>query len=177
MTVERFLIVRDVIDKESQLMLSHAPKPSCLCRAYTPETLDYLTFGEYLDLKRIKTDEDVLCIPAQVVLKQKLKHIMKADVRDVFGFSRWVIDEVVKINKMFSEINQAATPEERAAGIERLQFGDFGMIDWYAQRMRIQDHDDVLKLPWRRIYQVMKNDGEIAAYRKRLEKEYNKKSK
>lgn len=170
------MVVRDVIDKESQLALSGAPKPTKLGGVHTPKSLDELTFGQYLDLKRLKTDEDVLCIPAQIVLGLKLWEVMQLNVLEAFGFSRWVVDEVVKINKMFGEVNQAATPEERAAGIERLQFGDFGMIDWYAQRMCIQDHDDVLSVPWKRVLQVMRNDSEVSAYRRRLEREYNKKT-
>jgi hypothetical protein len=177
MKVERFLHVKDIIDKESKQALASAEKPTMVSRAFVPMSLDLITFGQYLDLKRLKTDEDVLFVPAQVLLGLTIKQVMREDIRVVYGFSKWVCEEVSRINDMFARCNQTPTAEERAAGVERLQFGDFGMIDWYAQRMGIQDHDEVLKVSWRRVYQVMKNDSEVSAYRKRLEQEYSKKNK
>ena len=51
-----------------------------------------------------------------------------------------------------------------------MRFGLFGMLDWYAVRMGISDHDQVLKVPWLRIYKCMDMDNKRRAYEKRLQK-------
>jgi hypothetical protein len=56
------------------------------------------------------------------------------------------------------------------AGIDRLNFGVFGLIDWYARRMGITDHDEVLKVPVLRVYQCLKMDKEQQEYENRLAK-------
>ena len=62
------------------------------------------------------------------------------------------------------------TSEQMRAGIDRLNFGVFGLIDWYARRMGITDHDEVLKVPVLRVYQCLKMDKEQQEYENRLAK-------
>ena len=103
--------------------------------------------------------------------------IMNANVFDVFGFSTMVCKETERITKLFNSINNIHSPEETQAGIDKLQFGVFGMLDWYAKRMGITDHNEVNNIAWVRIFQCMKNDSEEAAFQKRLQKVYNDKIK
>jgi hypothetical protein len=56
------------------------------------------------------------------------------------------------------------------AGIEKLNFGMFGLADWYARRMGISDHDEAFNTPWLRIWQCRKNDIEEAEYRDNLQR-------
>ena len=60
------------------------------------------------------------------------------------------------------------TAKEKQAGVEKLQFGLFGILDWYAKRMGITDHDDVLTVPWLRIYKCMDMDNKVEQYQRRL---------
>lgn len=51
-----------------------------------------------------------------------------------------------------------------------MRFGLFGMLDWYAVRMGISDHDQVLKTPWLRIYKCMEMDNKRSVYERNLQK-------
>ncbi|GJG39125.1 hypothetical protein PRLR5107_15400 [Prevotella lacticifex] len=102
---------------------------------------------------------------------------MKADVNDVFGFLAFVTKELEKINKLFTSIKQTYSKEEEAAGIRELDFGSFGVLDWYARRMGIPNQNDVRDVAWVRIYQCMKNDNMQSEFERRLHKQYMNNSK
>ena len=102
---------------------------------------------------------------------------MLVDVNDVFGFLSFVTKELEKINKLFSDIKQTFSKEEEAAGIKELDFGSFGVLDWYARRMGITNQNDVRDVAWVRIYQCMKNDNMQSEYERRLQKQYLNNSK
>ena len=44
----------------------------------------------------------------------------------------------------------------------------FGILDWYAKRMGITNHDEVLTVPWLRIYKCMDMDNKVEQYQRRL---------
>ena len=94
------------------------------------------------------------------------------NVFDVFGFLNFAKEEVKRINKLFADIAPHIPPKKLAAGIEDLNFGTFGVIDWYARRMGITNQDEVYSVAWVRIYTCMKNDNEQSEYEKRLNKQY-----
>lgn len=96
---------------------------------------------------------------------------------DVFGVINFVRSELERINNLFASIKISHTPEEIAAGVEDLNFGTFGVIDWYAKRMGITNQDEVYNVAWIRIYTCMKNDNEKAEYESRLNKQYTEKAK
>lgn len=99
------------------------------------------------------------------------------NVFDVFGFVNFCRAELERINKLFEAVAPTHTSEEIAAGIEDLNFGTFGVIDWYARRMGITNQDEVYSVAWVRIYTCMKNDNEQSEYEKRLNKQYLNKYK
>ena len=84
-------------------------------------------------------------------------------------FVGWTFGEVERINQLFQKVRTEPTQREKRAGVERLQFGLFGMLDWYAQRMGIENHDDVLTVPWARIYKCMDMDTRRAQFERRLQ--------
>ena len=88
---------------------------------------------------------------------------------EVVRFVGWVVSEVERINKLFDKIQAKPTAKEQRAGVERLDFGLFGMIDWYARRMGIQNHDEVFQVPWARIYKCMDMDAKTRDYERRLQ--------
>lgn len=88
-------------------------------------------------------------------------------------FVGWVSGEVERINKIFESTNTKPTAREKKAGIEQLNFGLFGMLDWYAKRMGIQDHDQVLSTPWLRIYKCIDMDNKRNQYERRYQEIMN----
>ena len=106
---------------------------------------------------------------------------MNARAVDVVRFVGWVTGEVGKINRLFESTSVKPTELERRAGIEKLQFGLFGMLDYYALRMGFQDHDDVLKVKWLRIYKCIDIDNQKNQYQRRLQEvmtnDYRRKSR
>ena len=77
-----------------------------------------------------------------------------------------------KINKLFDSVKSKPTKEEERAGIENLKFGVFGLIDWYALRMGITDHEEVTKVTWGRVYKCLEMDNKKRDFEKRLAEVY-----
>lgn len=111
------------------------------------------------------------------LMRLSQEEVYKLNVFDVFGVINFVRSELDRINKLFASIKVAHSPEEIAAGVENLNLGTFGVIDWYAKRMGITNQDDVYSVAWIRIYTCMKNDNEKAEYEQRLNKQYAEKAK
>lgn len=148
-------------------MLFKMPKPEKLCGVDVPDSLDGLTLGELLTLQSME-DGNVISVIADVILKKNDEALAKEDVNDVFGLLAFVTKELQRIGKMFEDIQIPHTSEEIAAGINDLQFGAFGLIDWYAKRMGITNHEDAEKTPWIRVYMCQKIDNQTAMFEKRL---------
>ena len=87
-------------------------------------------------------------------------------------FVGWVVESVKKINDMFDRIKIKPSSEQQRAGIEDLNFGIFGLVDWYAKRMGITDHEDVMSVTWVRVYKCLEMDNKTSEFQKRLIKVY-----
>ena len=44
----------------------------------------------------------------------------------------------------------------------------FGLVDWYAKRMGIQNHDEVMDVCWMRVYKCMDMDTKTQEFNRRL---------
>lgn len=176
-----FLVLVQCANEEhiTELMgiLGQADKPSFLCGKETPDNLNTITYGQLDDLSRISDKEDPATRSMEILLGIDPVDVYQANVFDVFGCVNFVRAELERINGLFSSIKVTHTSEEIAAGVEDLSFGTFGVIDWYARRMGITDHNEVYSIPWIRIYTCMKNDNEKSEYESRLHKQYMNKSK
>lgn len=172
MTTKELLILSAVTKDDMQAKLSRLQRPSFVCGRRVPENLHSLTLGELFRLQAIQSEEDAVIVPCEVILKMDAKAVMKAEASEVFGFIIWVADEMKKINKLFERTRIPPTKEEKQAGVERLNFGAFGIIDWYAQRMGIVDHEAVEFVPWVRVYKCLEMDAERTRYEKRLRDVY-----
>ena len=91
---------------------------------------------------------------------------------EVVRFVGWVLGKVKTINELFDKAKSQPSDEEIRAGINQLNFGIFGLIDWYALRMGITDHEEVTKVPWGRVYKCLDMDKRTNDYRKKLQKVY-----
>lgn len=146
-------------------------RPLSVAGVDTPENLNDLTIGQLIELSTIGTDNAALYRIPEIILGIKPKKIAKARAVEVVRFIGWVTGEVEKINKLFEQAGGKPSEIEKRAGADRLAFGLFGLLDWYALRMGYRDHDDVLNVPWMRIYKCMDMDNRKAEYNKRLQEE------
>lgn len=158
--------------KELLDTLSQAERPAFVCGKETPANLNMITYGQLDDLSRIANSQDPAVEVFKILMGIEAPEVYQMNVFDVFGFMNFAKAEVERINKLFASISATHTSEEISAGIEDLNFGTFGIIDWYARRMGITNQDEVYSVAWVRIYTCMKNDNEQAEYEKRLNKQY-----
>lgn len=146
-------------------------RPSFVGEVETPENLDSLTFGNLIKLSRLKDGSSIFYDVCKIVLDLDKAAVDKARAIDVVSFVGWVTGEVNRINKLFSRLSEKPTDNERKAGIDKLNFGLFGMVDRYARRMHIQNHDEVMGVPWIRVYQCLKMDNEVDKFQRRYMEE------
>lgn len=142
-----------------------------------PDTLNGLTMGELIDISEKQGDSLDL-------FREYLEKVLHVTTRDevilnlpatrVYGFINFVRAELERINNLFASIKSEPTPEEKEAGVDRLNFGMFGLLDCYAQRMGITSHEDASKAPWLNVFACMRIDNEFKAYRQRLQEVMNK---
>lgn len=181
-TYGEFLILLPLCHKNHQeellATLKQAKRPAFVCGKEVPADLNTITYGQLDDFSRIsQTEEDPAVKVFSILLGLEAPQVYEMNVFDVFGMLNFVRDELERINALFSSIKVTHTSEEIAAGVEDLNFGTFGVIDWYAKRMGITNQDDVYNVAWIRIYTCMKNDNEKAEYEQRLNKQYIEKAK
>lgn len=149
-------------------------RPAYVGDTATPATLDELTIGQLIELGALDDKNASLYEICKIVLGVPYSKTKQARAIDVVHFCGWVWNEVEKINKLFESTRVAPAQKEVAAGIKELRFGLFGLVDWYARRMGIQDHDAVLQTPWMRIYKCLDMDNKTKQFEKRyMENETN----
>lgn len=182
-TYGEFLILLPLCRKRHQeellSQLKTAKKPTFIFGHELPNTLNTITYGQLDDFSRIDKDENDPTIRVFQILGIDIptEEIYKLNVFDVFGVLNFVREELERINRLFASIRTTYSSEEIAAGVKDLNFGTFGIIDWYAKRMGITNQDEVYNVAWIRIYTCMKNDNEKAEYERRLNKQYIERSK
>ena len=113
---------------------------------------------------------DVILSPCRELLGLVDEEIMICDAEQVLGFSMWAAKEVERINNLFASTSVSPTSEELRAGINQMQFGMFGLIDYFATRMGITDHEQVESVPWVRIYKCLDIDAKRYVFQRRLRK-------
>ncbi|MFR9166361.1 MAG: hypothetical protein ACLVKO_09180 [Dysgonomonas sp.] len=130
-----------------------------------------LKFRQLIELQnRVATFLDLIFVPFEVVHGLPKEKVLKMSAFDCLAFALYSKDELERITKLFKAIEYKPTSEEQQAGINTISHGFFGTIDWYARRMGITDHDEVVELNWMRIYQCLKIDFD----NNKFEKNYRK---
>lgn len=135
-----------------------------------PQDLNDLTLGQLIQLESIGAEKGVFAAIAVVLLDKDEDWAAKAPALPMLGLRNMVVKEQDRIASLFKSLAHEPDAAEIMAGIEKLNFGMFGLADWYARRMGISDHDDAFDTPWLRIWQCRKNDIDEAEYQKRLQK-------
>lgn len=154
--------------------LRKAECPKFLSRKEVPQNLNTVNYGLLDDLRSVASKQDPIAETINLILGISYEDIYKQNVYDVFGFANFVKKEIELINKLFSSLKVNYSSQEIAAGVKDLDFGSFGIIDWYARRMGITNQNEVREVAWIRIYNCMKNDTEQNNYERRLRKQYIK---
>lgn len=157
---------------EKSFQFERLSKPMFVGQRAVPSDLNELTFGQIVRLQEIRKIDEMFTLPLQVIFEMRVDDVMDEDATEVVRFAAWVAREMVRINKLFASTNRKPTEQERKAGIENLKFGIFGTVDYFAQRMGIVDHEDVMSVPWIRIYKCLQIDSEKIKYEQRLRKVY-----
>ena len=172
MTVKEFLILSDVSSSHEDItsQMENLPRPVKVGDMPTPDTLNDLTFGQLIKLQSIATTMDVILSPCRELVGLVDEEIMICDAEQVLGFSMWTAKEVERINNLFASTSVSPTSEELRAGINQMQFGMFGLIDYFATRMGITDHEQVESVPWVRIYKCLDIDAKRYVFQRRLRK-------
>ena len=155
--------------EEAQLdALRDVPAPARIGLIDAPQDLNDLTLGQLIQLESIGAEKGVFAAIAVVLLEKDEDWAMNAPALPMLGLRNMVVREQDRIAALFKSLAREPDAAEVMAGIDKLDFGMFGLADWYARRMGIHDHDDAFNTPWLRIWQCRKNDIEEAEYRERL---------
>lgn len=144
--------------------------PARVGRTEAPQDLNDLTLGQLIQLDAKAAEKGVFVAIAEVLLDKDEAWAMRAPAFEMLGLRNMVVAEQNRIASLFASLTRDHTAAEVMAGIEQLNFGMFGLADWYARRMGISDHDDAFDTPWLRIWQCRKNDIEEAEYRERYQR-------
>ena len=144
--------------------------PAEIGRKQAPQDLNDITLGQLIQLEVVGAEKGIFAAIAVVLLGRSEEWAMSAPTLPMLGLRNMVVAEQDRIAGLFKMLEREPDAAEVMAGIDKLNFGMFGLADWYAKRMGIQDHDAVFDTPWIRIWQCRKNDIEQGEYQERLQR-------
>ena len=176
----QFVHLMPYMTTETIQQLILIPPPRVFCRKEIPANLQMVTFGILTQLQQAPKDNDYLrtcCALVSVLTGIDTNRIASKPAIEVIGIVNMIQSEMERIGKLFQSLNVEHSSEEMSAGIDRLNFGVFGIVDWYAKRMGIIDHEEVFATPWARVYQCMRIDHEQGEFEKRYRKIIEQRSK
>lgn len=139
-----------------------------------PPSLNSLTIGELIDLSELNGDSlHIFKSAAKILFKLDDKMVADAKIMTlpaprVYGFVNFIRGELERIRDLFDSIKSEPSAEEMDAGINRLNFGMFGLLDCYALRMRITSHEEAARTPWLNVFAALRIDNATREYKKRL---------
>lgn len=166
-------IVRAEFSRDAEyLELEKLTRPLIVGRVRTPESLEDMTIGQMVQLADCKGSRDMFYTACRVLLGMNKEQVDECWAVDVVRFCGWAAGRLERINALFDSVKNKPTKQEEKAGIDNLKFGVFGLIDWYALRMGITDHEEVTKITWGRVYKCLEMDMKKHEFDKRLAKVY-----
>lgn len=155
-------------DKEALIAeMQQCIRPTYLGGVEVPHDLNHITMGTLIKLQNIDKAQAYDLAPV-IVMDIDPKELEKEPCEDVIGFSNWVALELRRIADLFASCRTDLSPEQEQAGFGNLNFGMFGVLDWYCKRMGITDHAEVEKVPWVRVYKCMDMDAQTRRCEQRL---------
>lgn len=168
-TFSEYLAIEPILSADSRMAVLTIPKPRTVAGRDLPGDLNNLNLGALLMLQQAKSDKVLHEIVAREVVGLDVEEFYRAPAYDAIGLINWVANQLERINNLFAGAGRTPTAQEERAGYHALNLGAFGIIDWFAQRMKIT-HEAATATPWITVYKCMEADGKLEDYRRRLEK-------
>lgn len=165
-----WLIVAAHSEDVKGLDMESLERPSKVGGHDVPVDLSEMTLGQMLDLQECSNGEDMFYLTCRVLLGMERGEVDNARAVEVVCFCGWVAGRVKWINGLFESVKVKPTDVQVRAGIGKMNFGVFGMIDWYAKRMGITDHNQVFGVSWMRIYKCLQIDAETEKFNREVQK-------
>lgn len=165
---KEWLVLAFISSDIEKLELRKMKKPYKVGGYRTPDNLNEMNVGQMLQLSEMRTGADLFYMVTKVLLGMDEQETGECLAVEVVSFVGWVIGQVERINRLFDKAKGHPTDKEVRAGIKRLKFGMFGLVDWYAKRMGIQNHDDVMGVSWIRVYKCLDMDTKTQEFNRRL---------
>lgn len=172
-----------IMTTESRERLASIPCPRRIAGHRAPKDLNALTLGQLIMLWSIKDERSILSDSLAAVFgwhpserrserreRRVRRHARHVRIGKAVGWCNFIQSELLRIKEMWSRCEVPIEALDRQAGIERLSFGFFSIIDAYAQRQHISDPDEVLKVQWVKVWQSLQKDAEIAKFQLRRER-------
>lgn len=167
-TMRQMLAIERALTSESRAALLRLPKPDKVCGRPVPRNLNDLTIGDLLDLQTGSDAHALIECIASVILKVHPRRCYRERADRMLGVVFWAGRELERIARLFASVANEPTPDEIKAGINDLDFGAFGILDWYAHRQGYQDQNDAAKVAWVRVRECLRIDNKRAAFERRL---------
>lgn len=167
----KFAALLPVLSADTVAAIKELNAPRKICGTPCPANLQRVNYGTLITLQSVGAGtyyETATNLVAALFPEIKRERIDNAPAADVLGVVAMIAREMERIGKLFATLNNDPTPEEQRAGVELLQFGAFGIADYYAKRMGITDHETAFKTPWARIFKCLSMDKARGDYEKRL---------
>lgn len=170
-TFEEYLAIEPLLSEDSKREVLTIPRPRKVGKCEVPENLNDLTIGALLMMQRGGKDARSLCgVVARDVVGTTFEALMEAKAYDVIGLLNFVAEEMQRISKLFSEAGRKPTSQEIRAGYNELDFGAFGIIDWFTQRSNGRlSHEEASAVKWPLILEAMRKDAKLERYGRRYE--------
>lgn len=168
-TVSDLLRWERLLADDRQAALLSIECPDKIAGKRVPADLNGLTLEEIDRFWQCRTTRDLFLVTGRVLFRWSERRTLRADAYKMMGIVNRVTSELLRIAGLFEAIASRPTAQEIMAGSEALDFGTFGLADWYALRMGLRSHDEAFSTPWLRIYQCRANDAAVVAFQRRLE--------
>ncbi len=166
----------DVVDTETVNHVTNLKAPTYLAqKPYNPQ-LEVLTLGQLMEIQYTETFLPKVELYMSLVCGCTTDEYMNEHYEKVMGAVNHITDLLNNVGAMFSGSRIKPTREEITAGVESLNFGAFGLIDWYSQRQKIT-HEQAEATPWTRVFNAIKKDNDTEIYRRKLMKIHSKQNK
>lgn len=170
MTFKEFTVLMNVAHDPDAVMeqIRKLPVPETMCGKPVPADLNGISIGQLIELQECKPD-NVMTKTAEILLGATERQVAYEQAEKVLAFNMHVSRELTKIAELFQSISIPMTDLQKKAGYDKLNFGPFAILDSFALRMGITDHEEVEKVPWVRIFKCMQMDAEREICRRRAE--------
>lgn len=171
-----FCSIESILSEDSKIKVLMIPRPDAVAKKAIPSDLNAISLGALLMLQQAKEPNELYEVVAREIVGVDIDALYNAKAYDVIGLLNWLAAQLERINKLFSGAGRKPTAQEERAGYHSLNLGAFGMIDWFAQRMKIT-HEEAAETPWITVYKSMEADGKLEEYRRRLSDILNEEAK